>query len=464
IGVALSLVTIMCMGIVIGSIIPCTTPLIYGFSPNSTSCIPFTENDSNSTGTTYYVSASQGSDSNDGLAPDRPWQSLGKVSNTIFNPFDAILLHSGDTWVNESLILHGSGNTSAWITLGSYMIPGVSPPSRPRILPGFDALWGIHLENVGGWHIKNIEIGECMTGITLFQNGSTPVEGLWIEDCHVHDIEGVPIPQKEDFSMVFPDLWCSMGIVVYTYSGPVFSRVGIENIVLERTDLAFRSKWMTDLFLENLTVIDSYRGGVWIEETRRGIMQNSRIMHTGSQKGMWWGTAGIQLDASVNITVQDCEVGFSACPACPDGIGLDYEGSNQDCVARRLYIHDCERYAFLIMTNADWGVDNKNCSILECVVVNCGHESPMDQPAFLRHTDNNNVQGTIADNLIVLISPFQRVSFIDTRSPRLTDDLPDEYILRNNTVLVDPVYYSNVIQTVLWLVPVPCVVGMVCIW
>ena len=115
----LSLGTIMIMVIVIGSIVPKATPLIYTFSPNSTSCIPFMDNGSNSTGTTYYVSASQGSDINDGLAPDRAWQSLGKVSTTTFHPFDTILLQSGETWVGESLFLHGSGNMSAWITLGS---------------------------------------------------------------------------------------------------------------------------------------------------------------------------------------------------------------------------------------------------------------------------------------------------------------------------------------------------------
>ena len=49
------------------------------------------------TGTIYYVSQ-YGSDKNDGLSPDTPWQSLARVDSFAFQPGDAVLFHRGHTF------------------------------------------------------------------------------------------------------------------------------------------------------------------------------------------------------------------------------------------------------------------------------------------------------------------------------------------------------------------------------
>ena len=46
-------------------------------------------------GTTYYVDAENGDDSNSGTSIDAPWKSLNKVTDTTFLPGDQILLKSG---------------------------------------------------------------------------------------------------------------------------------------------------------------------------------------------------------------------------------------------------------------------------------------------------------------------------------------------------------------------------------
>ncbi|MFD7644418.1 hypothetical protein ACFV4P_27670 [Kitasatospora sp. NPDC059795] len=48
-------------------------------------------------GTTYYVSASAGSDANSGTSPDAPWKSLAQVGKQAFQPGDTIAFRSGDT-------------------------------------------------------------------------------------------------------------------------------------------------------------------------------------------------------------------------------------------------------------------------------------------------------------------------------------------------------------------------------
>ncbi|WP_420871085.1 hypothetical protein [Lacticaseibacillus chiayiensis] len=71
---------------------------------------------------TFYV-ANNGSDRNDGLSTNQPWQSLDKVAATHFQSGDRILFDANSVW-NGQLILdgakNGQGSSGAPITLGSY--------------------------------------------------------------------------------------------------------------------------------------------------------------------------------------------------------------------------------------------------------------------------------------------------------------------------------------------------------
>lgn len=68
---------------------------------------------------TYYVNATTGSDSNNGLSPANPWQTIAKVNSMTFNPGDNIYFERGQTW-RETLTVPSSGNATAQITFGAY--------------------------------------------------------------------------------------------------------------------------------------------------------------------------------------------------------------------------------------------------------------------------------------------------------------------------------------------------------
>ena len=70
-------------------------------------------------GTTYYVDAKDGDDSNEGTSEDEAWKSLEKVNATTFQPGDKILLKAGCTW-NGYLWPKGEGDELDPITLGKY--------------------------------------------------------------------------------------------------------------------------------------------------------------------------------------------------------------------------------------------------------------------------------------------------------------------------------------------------------
>jgi hypothetical protein len=68
---------------------------------------------------TYYVDATNGNDSNDGLTASTAWKTIGKVNNSSFNPGDQILFKREEIW-REQLIVPSSGSDGNPITFGAY--------------------------------------------------------------------------------------------------------------------------------------------------------------------------------------------------------------------------------------------------------------------------------------------------------------------------------------------------------
>src|SRR6202034_788626 len=69
--------------------------------------------------TTYYVSSSAGSDTNNGTSASTPWQTVGHVNAQSFQPGDSILFKRGDVW-NESLVPPSSGASGNPIVFDAY--------------------------------------------------------------------------------------------------------------------------------------------------------------------------------------------------------------------------------------------------------------------------------------------------------------------------------------------------------
>ena len=69
-------------------------------------------------GNIYYIDATSGEDSNDGLSPEKAWKSIGKANSAKLNPGDSVLLKRGEVW-REQLIPQ-SGDESGYITYGAY--------------------------------------------------------------------------------------------------------------------------------------------------------------------------------------------------------------------------------------------------------------------------------------------------------------------------------------------------------
>jgi len=69
---------------------------------------------------TYYVSSSEGLDTNSGTSSSSPWKTIAKVNAQIFKAGDSILFKKGDTWTGETITVNSSGTASLPITYSSY--------------------------------------------------------------------------------------------------------------------------------------------------------------------------------------------------------------------------------------------------------------------------------------------------------------------------------------------------------
>jgi len=133
--------------------------------------------------TTYYVSSSDGADSNTGLssAPgdNGPFKTIAKVNALALQPGDAVLFKCGDVWRAEMLVINRSGTAPNPITFGSY--PG-GCADKP-VLSGAHAIsgWTAYGGNIYYADLSaGANAGKFANGINqLFRNGDRLPLGRW---------------------------------------------------------------------------------------------------------------------------------------------------------------------------------------------------------------------------------------------------------------------------------------------
>ena len=138
--------------------------------------------------TTYYVSSSQGNDSNSGTSETNAFKTIDKVRSLTLNPGDNLLFKRGDVWqIEQTLIFSHGGTSTNRIVLGSYgeglkpvitlrgRIPNSNNPSSWTQTPGYSNVWQMSYSlpsgksdftfNVSRMWFDGVEYGEA-NGLT----------------------------------------------------------------------------------------------------------------------------------------------------------------------------------------------------------------------------------------------------------------------------------------------------------
>ncbi|HEY4552108.1 MAG TPA: discoidin domain-containing protein [Bacillaceae bacterium] len=330
-------------------------------------------------GKTYYVDATGGDDSNDGLTESKAWKSLDKVSSVTFQPGDRILLKAGERWTG-SLHPKGSGTEQQPIVLDKY-----GSGSKP-LIEGEGAPYVIRLYNQEHWSIGNIEITnktteqgtEARTGVEVigedYMAGETTelqdvavLHNIHLHDLYIHDING--LHKKGVYGSAGINVLVRRNLEGLPYRVTKFDDVLIENNKVEnvtRTGIMVNSAWnhreqqggpvvdpdipwtpATNVVIRGNEVLHVSGDGIVPHITTGALVEHNRVHGYNEAKvdynaGMWTYNGDYTL-------YQYNEV--SGGKTIKDGMSFDYDNGTKGVIFQYNYSHDNEGGTLLICQN-----------------------------------------------------------------------------------------------------------------
>ncbi len=138
------------------------------------------------TALSYYISASSGSDSNDGRSASSPWRSLWRANQTALPPGTKLLLRRGDTWTDEMLQLSVRGELDRHVRISAY---GDISATRP-LIKGHNKTTDIAmlLDNAGFIDIDGLAFSTAKIGLYLRYWQSYGHESVSVTNCTFEEI------------------------------------------------------------------------------------------------------------------------------------------------------------------------------------------------------------------------------------------------------------------------------------
>lgn len=319
----------------------------------------------NSQSKNYFVSP-LGDDNNSGLSVKAAWKTIERVNQNIFQPGDAILFKSGNTW-NGQLHPQGSGVVGKPIIITSY-----GEETKPVINLGEAEGPAIQLVNQSWWEIRNIEVtsgakpvlGIGRQGIVALVKGEGQhVQHIVISDCYIHDIWG-QLGGNTQYSG-----YNSCAILVKIERGNPqtcsLNDVLIENNRIERFDKCgiIVSGGLNDIIVRK-NVMDNLGGdGIFVSGCYKGLIEHNVAKRTCMRSGdlnlpggkTWWPhTAAIWI-ARCNETVMQFNEVYDTGrqPGNGDGEAYDFDFDCKNCVLQ--YNYSKNNHGFLLIMYQTFG-------------------------------------------------------------------------------------------------------------
>lgn len=407
----------------------------------------------------FYVSSS--AKTNGDGSESSPWNTLDSVESAIADrtilPGDTVLLKCGDVF-EENFVPTASADSESFITITSY-----GSGKKPVISPGLDAEspYAVLLDNVAGYRFIGLEICNARAGIRMKSTEDTGsvMNGLWIEDCYIHDIKNIVSPsskdelQSDEYTAALEDEELYMSYAISTYKRlnaglGYMENITVKNCVIDETDAPLTISWAKNVAVEDCRFTNSYKQGVLFSNinsavTGNSYMKNCDVYNMGYTVGMYWGVAGVQFNTCKGFVMDGCTVGYTKNGGDkPDGVAVDFEGSNDTVTVQNCNFIGNNASGILIYENPKWGSCNYNISIKDSVFENNGLKTEAEGCAgMLRLKYNTDATGSITGNTVVLRNG-QSLSEVDGV---LTNDITN---LRSFSVTGNTVTESQSAQTV----------------
>jgi hypothetical protein len=403
---------------------------------------------------TYFVDSQSGDDSNDGLSADKAWKSLEVVNRKTFAAGEMILFKAGSVWKGQ-LKPQGSGIPDNPVRIDQY--DNKESAGSFKGLPRIDAEGqfeaALHLYNVQGWEVRNLELTN--TGPTDKPRRS----GAWVqirdfgtakyiilEGLYIHDVNGSLVKKQGG----------GQGIHLSNEGRQVqscFDSLTVENCLLrrcQRNGIIQNGYWQRNRWYPNLNVI--FRGNMLEEIPGDGIVpigcdgaiiEYNRMRNCPRLLPEGEAAAGIWPWSCDNTIIQYNEVSDHKAPW--DAQGFDSDWNCRNTVIQYNFSHDNEG-GFLLICNdsavkTPTSVGNTGTIIRYNLSVNDGlRQQPTREGIF---SPTFHISGFCKDTKIynnTIIIPKKPAEAIDCHLLRMDNwgnAWPENTIFQNNIFYVE---------------------------
>ena len=274
--------------------------------------------------TTYYVSSSEGNDSNNGKSTDQAWKTLNKVNSFKPSPGDQILFKKGDSW-EGTLTPSASGTSGNPITYGAY-----GSGQKPKIYGSKEITgWELHEGNIYKANISASSINQVFVDSRKQQSARYPNSGYFdITSAKVSSFTSTQVDGGIDYagavSIIRTREWYiskknitkSSNKTFYISSAPQFDlNVGEGFILFNKLDfLDEAGEWYFDntnneLYLWVATGDDPDNYTVRVSTTNNLVSADSKSnLKIHDLKLIHANEHGIDLNDCSNIIIDNCDI------------------------------------------------------------------------------------------------------------------------------------------------------------
>ena len=348
------------------------------------------DTDTPAVGTTYYIDAENGDDSNAGTSENAAWKSFANVEELDLNEGDKVLLKAGCTWnlnaESGAFEVNGAeGTEENPVVIGKYsegdnpVINGNGNPWQTNTSAPKEDVAAVHITNSKYITIENLEVtnwesdaadlmGESavydqskylLTGILVENNDAGDLPGVVIQNNYVHDVNGymqggaskgsggiIALVTGGSVESKYTDL---------TITGNKVEKVCHEAIYMEscwaartlvggqNSQDAGKNKWVG---WPNVYVADNYVNevagdGIVLINADGGIAENNLVTASANED---WNYSRNPAHAAIwmwdcnNVTMQYNEAAYTE--TTQDGMAFDCDYGNQNVMYQYNYSHD----------------------------------------------------------------------------------------------------------------------------
>jgi len=284
--------------------------------------------------TTYYIDSAAGNNAHAGTSPDAAWKDFTNINGRVLGPGERLLLRRGSIF-NQELSVSARGTADHWVEIGTY-----GTGARPIIRRNGDIGERCALvKNPDFLRIRSLTV--CYAGkgmIVTYTN--TGHQGLVIEDCIAHHIEGLyrfnshGIPEWLDRDGAPGDGGArSFGIA--------FTGATAKDLVLRDCEMFQCSSGYSvrgdDALVDRVYCHDNIAHNTsphpFLVGIRRTVLQNSIFDASGWHASA--GTMGIMLGSPQGLIIRNCYFRNQPDSGSHDEGGVDFEAGGNGCLIDR---------------------------------------------------------------------------------------------------------------------------------